>query len=214
MRADEREAGRPLSAAEQRRLTRFQETAAMLSEQGYRRTDLTIGIVKVNIFTLLAGLPIFAIGVVLFLLKNPARKMTLGSPWSGVLFLVCMLVLIVVHEGLHGIAWGLFAEHHRQDIEFGFMKEYLTPYCTCLVPLTKGSYVFGALMPLLVLGVIPTILAVFTGSFFLLVVGLTMVLGAGGDIMIVLRILRHRSTASEALYYDHPTQAGVVVFER
>ena len=32
-------------------------------------------------------------------------------------------------------------------------------------------------------------------------------------ILIVLQILRFRSDAGEVLYYDHPTKAGLVVFE-
>jgi hypothetical protein len=41
-----------------------------------------------------------------------------------------------------------------------------------------------------------------------------MVLSAGGDILIVLKLLLWKSTAAEKRFVDHPTQAGLVVFER
>ena len=43
-----------------------------------------------------------------------------------------------------------------------------------------------------------------------------MILSAGGDIMIVMKVLAYKSQSSseEILIYDHPTQAGSVVFER
>ena len=43
---------------------------------------------------------------------------------------------------------------------------------------------------------------------------MVMILGAAGDILIVIELLRYRSNAAEKLIYDHPTQAGCVVFER
>lgn len=94
------------------------------------------------------------------------------------------------------------------------MKQYLTPYCTCLVPLSKGTYIFGALMPLVILGIVPMIAGVVTGDWSVELMGIIMADSAAGDIMIVRDILRYRSTAEEVVYIDHPTQAGGVIFER
>jgi hypothetical protein len=80
--------------------------------------------------------------------------------------------------------------------------------------LKKGPYILGALMPLIVLGILPTAAAIFTGSLLWLNVGLIMIVSAGGDILIVLQILRYHTNASEIRYYDHPTQAGGVIFEK
>ena len=49
---------------------------------------------------------------------------------------------------------------------------------------------------------------------FLLWIGIVMVMSAGGDVMIVLEILKNKSRAEDVLYMDHPTQAGGVLFER
>lgn len=130
-----------------------------------------------------------------------------------VLFYVLLVVLICVHELIHGITWAIFAPSHWKTVEFGFIKEYLTPYCTCGEPLKKWQYIIGALMPTILLGILPASVAVFTGSWLLLILGIALIFGGGGDLTIVLELLRHRSTAREVLYIDHPYAAGVVAFE-
>ncbi|MBO4330619.1 MAG: hypothetical protein J5827_00930, partial [Oscillospiraceae bacterium] len=60
------EKNRELSPAEKLRLERFEATAAELAEQGYRMTELTVGIVKANVYALLAAIPVVMIGMLLF----------------------------------------------------------------------------------------------------------------------------------------------------
>ena len=211
--SDNKEKARELTPAEQRRLAAFEELAAEMMRQGYRRTELTISIVKANVFAVVLLIPLFVIGYGLFLLKNNGIGEAFGSG-RMVLFLPVLLVLIVVHELIHGASWAIFSEHHFKDIDFGFMKQYLTPYCTCSVPLTKGQYIFGALMPGVLLGVVPMIAGILTGSHLLLLLGIIMTDSAAGDIQIVWNILRYRSTAENIVYIDHPTQGGGVIFEK
>ena len=49
----------------------FEATCERLLHEGYKKTDLTIGIVKANIIVLLLAVPVIAIGVLLFAWKNP-----------------------------------------------------------------------------------------------------------------------------------------------
>lgn len=206
---------RKLSAKEQRRQAVFDETCERLVQEGYRKNDLTIGIVKANLFVLLLAIPVIAIGVLLFARRNPIALLTPTSLGS-LLFIVLLIVLIVVHELVHGLTWSCFAEHHFKDIEFGFMKELLTPYCTCTTPLQKSHYILGALMPCIVLGIIPTAIGILIGSYLLFWIGMVMILAAGGDLMIVCKVLafKKQDESKEVLIYDHPTQAGSVIFEK
>jgi hypothetical protein len=209
------EKNRKLSAKEQRRLEVFEKTCEALVGQGYKRNDLTISIVKANLFVMLLAIPVIAIGVLLFIWKNPIALLRPTSTGS-LLFIILFLVLIVAHELIHGLTWSVFAEHHFKDIDFGFMKEYLTPYCTCATPLTKRHYIWGALMPCIVLGIIPAVLGILLGSGLLFWIGIFMTLSAGGDIMIVWKVMRYKKQegSEEILIYDHPTQAGSVIFEK
>ena len=213
MAAGKEEKGRKLTPAEQKRLAHFEEISQKYEQQGYKKTDLTVSIVKANVFALILGVPVLVFGFLLFLHINGLMRVSFGLP--GTLgFVAALIVLTVIHELVHGATWGLLSGNHFRDIEFGFIKESLTPYCTCTRPLSKGKYILGALMPLIVCGIIPAAVALGADLFVLYALGLIMILGASGDIMIVFMILTHKTRAKDVLFMDHPTQAGGVVFER
>jgi hypothetical protein len=71
-------------------------------------------------------------------------------------------------------------------------------------------------MPCIVLGILPTALGILLGSHLLFWIGMVMILSAGGDVMIVVKVLAHRrgDGSNEVLVYDHPTQAGSMIFEK
>ena len=210
---DVKEANRKLSPAEERRLRAFELLSETMIGQGYRRMELTVSIVKANIFAMVLLIPLLIVGIGLFLLKNHQFGGSFG-PTTPILFLAILFALIVIHELIHGLSWAIFAEQHWKNNEFGFMKQYLTPYCTCGVPLSRGQYIFGALMPLVLLGIIPMILGILAASMPVLLMGIVMADSAAGDILIVWKILRYKSGCSSIVYIDHPTQAGGVIFEK
>ena len=211
---DKKEQARTLSSAEEKRLAGFEATAAELADRGYRRTDLTVGIVKANLFAVLLTVPVFVAGLWLFFSVNDIETVQFFSGNTLLVFLGGAALLTVVHELVHGLVWSFFTPRHFKDVEFGVMMQYVTPYCACTAPLKKGPYIAGALAPLFAVGVLPAAVAILTGSFPLLMLGLVMILAAAGDMMIVKNILTHKSGARETLYMDHPTQAGGVIFER
>ena len=207
-----------LTPAEQKRLEKFEEIRSDLESRGYKCTELIIGLVWANAFSFILFVPVAIISMVLYLMFNSTDgivdSLLAMSPLTYLLFVVILLALVVVHELIHGATWAIFAEHHFKDIEFGFIKKYLTPYCTCKVALAKGAYILGALMPLIILGIIPVAIAIAAGSLFWLWMGIIMITSASGDILIVHKIVTYKTEAGEILYYDHPTNAGGVIFEK
>lgn len=204
---------RKLTKAEQRRKARLEQLEAELYAQGYQKHDLTIELVYANVMALVLGLPIVAVLGVAFFVRNAAGEIVM-STGNMLIWLLVLVILVVVHELIHGITWAIFAPHHWKAVEFGFIVEYLTPYCTCGEPLARYQYVLGALMPTLLLGVVPAVFAVFSGNLDWLLMGCVMVFGGGGDMTIVLKLLRHRSSGTDTVYIDHPYAAGVIAFER
>lgn len=212
-RAKQAEERRPLTPAEQKRKEAFEAACARLEAAGYQRHDLTVGLVFANVMALVLGLPLIALCGVIFLAANPAPALSFGI--GGVVcFLAACLFLIAVHELIHGITWAIFAKAHWRAISFGFIARYLTPYCTCREPLTRGAYALGGLMPALVLGVLPCLAAAAAGSEWLFLLGAVMLLAAGGDLTILLRLAAFRTGGREALFLDHPYQGGLVVLTR
>ncbi len=204
---------RKLTEKEQIRLERFNEVAASMEEQGYRKTLLTVSILWANVFAIFLLLAVAVIGIVLFVLKYDDLFGRL-SILESVILIIIFLALIVIHELIHGIGWSLSTKNGFKDIEFGVMLDSLTPYCTCSQPLSKGQYILGAMLPLITLGILPMIAGILIGSFYTMMMGVIMTASAAGDILIVLKILRYKSRAKDIVYMDHPTEAGGVIFER
>lgn len=208
MKKDEK---RVLSEEEQKRLTRFEQTAQELTKQGYTRHDLTIGMGKASWIAIFLLIPLFIAGYGLYYLVHHKIEMT---GFNGAAFLIVFLLLTVVHELIHGISWSIFTPNHFKDIAFGIMMPYLSPYCTCMAPLTKPRHIFGTVMPLILLGIVPTVIGIAAGIPMALLMGLLMIDIATGDILIIRKILAYKTSAADVVYMDHPTDAGGVIFER
>lgn len=204
---------RKLSKAEEKRKTLYEEKKKELLAQGYEEKDLTIGIVYANIMAIVLGLPIIILLLILFIYKNQNGVYTF-SFYGPVAFLVIFVVLVVAHELIHGLFWAIYAKNHLKSIEFGFIVSSLTPYCCCKEMLKKYQYIIGGIMPTVILGILPAVISIFTGSIFWFIMGELMILAGGGDMTILLKLLRYKSNKKEILYMDHPYECGLVVFER
>jgi len=101
-----------------------------------------------------------------------------------------------------------------KSVELGFMKESMTPYCSCTHPLSKGAYLLGSFMPCLVLGIIPCIYSVITGSHLAFLIGQMMIIGAGGDLTIIIKLLGYKPNSSDFVIIDHPTECGLIVLDK
>ena len=80
--------------------------------------------------------------------------------------------------------------------------------------LTKSQYIVGGIITTVLLGIVPAVISIFTGSLFWFIMGELMILAGGGDLTILLKLLRYKSKKEEILYMDHPYECGLVVFER
>ena len=207
---------RKLTKSELLRKEAFEKKKAELEAQGYRSEDLTIGLVYANVMAILLGLPLILVlgaGFALRLFYAPTSG-GMSGPHGFLLFCVVFIILIFVHELIHGIFWSVSAKNRWKSISFGFIAKYMTPYCTCSEPLGKKQYIFGAVMPTVILGILPALAAIAAGSVFLFVIGAVMIFAGGGDLTIILKLLRHKNGGKDTIYIDHPYQAGLIAFSR
>lgn len=203
---------RKLTAAEQRRKERFEAQKEQLEQQGYAARELTIGVVAANFWALLVMLPFIALYAAWYLWVNPTPGGEVSLP-AVLGLLAAAFVLIVLHELIHGLVWGIFAPGGFRSIEFGVVWAALAPYCTCCEPMKKWQYSLGSAMPTLVLGFGLGIVSIYQGRRMPFLLSLLMLLGGGGDFCILLKLLLHRPKG-EAIYCDHPYELGLVAFER
>lgn len=203
-------AARELTEREKKRQAFIEKTVREKEAEGYKRADLTTSAKKANVMAIMLGM-IICVPVWI------AHQFIYGYHYDAlgmILAIVIMLVLIVVHEMIHGAVWGLFARNHYKSIEFGIIAKEFMPYCTCLEPLTKAQYILGSVMPCVVLGIIPMIVSFINGSTTLLLIGGTMTLAAGGDLTVIMNLLKYKTAKKDFICLDHPTEIGLIVFEK
>lgn len=202
---------RKLTKAEERRKEALEKLSEQMQAQGYKAVELKIGVLEANMLALVIAAPFMLTAIIPYVLLhgNP-----LAQDYNQGLFIVSMLVGIVVHELIHGLTWSFFAKEGWKAIEFGVIWQYLTPYCTCSTPMKKRPMILAAIMPTIVLGFLPAVLGIILGQALPLLLGVVMIAGGGGDMMIILNILKYRTEAKEVLFLDHPYEVGTFVFEK
>lgn len=207
---------RKLTEKELKRMAIIEKITEEKESFGYKRVDLTVDIGKANLMAFAFGFPICLPFLIIYIIVNMHHfKFFNYTGFIGFfIWLVLLVAFTVVHELIHGLVWGICAPNHFKSIDFGFIKEMLTPYCTCIEPLTKGQYILGSIMPGLVLGIIPMIIAIFNGSFLCMLMGMVMVFAAGGDLTIIMKVLTYKTDKKDIIYIDHPTECGLYVFEK
>jgi hypothetical protein len=184
-----------------------ESTAAMV------RRDATMSMAKANLFTLLIGLPlviaaVFAYGMIW---GGGSFRSGFGEIFSRPLtFVLIMVVGIVVHELIHGLAWALAARKPWRAFRFGFQLKTLTPYAHCTEPMPAWAYRIGVVMPGLLMGLLPLGAGLLREVGWLFVFGLLFTLAAGGDALILWLL---RGVPATTLVEDHPSEAGCVVLE-
>ena len=200
-----------LSDAEIRRTEHFASLRDDLEREGWHATELVLPMERVAKQGMAMGAAVCAPFTVIWLalwgLQAP-------SPWQVLVCCVAYLALIPTHEAIHGLMWAACNPLHFRAIEFGFTRESFTPYCTCVEPLKRTSYIAGSLAPLVALGLIPAIAGIALGAGVVFALALLMILGASGDILVASELLRHRRTGGKLICVDHPSECGLVVFER
>ena len=181
--------------------------------EGYEPELRTIGMLAANLWGVL--LMVVAIGVGWFALKgfHPSYSFDMDDPMlmakNCMWFWILMLLGLVVHELVHGFTWLLLLHKGFSHLSFGLMAGGV--YCHIDVPMAKKPYIISALMPLLLVGLVPWVAGIVTGSLLWMLVGGIFIGAATGDLMIVKAI--HNEPA-DTLIYDHPSLPGCYVYHR
>lgn len=171
----------------------------------------TMSALNANIIAFAMLLPIAIIGIAPFVLIWGWHLFFEGFTFlrSHQMLLLLILILgIVLHEGLHGLTWGVFAKKGLKSIRFGIKWTYLTPYCHCNEPLKRNHYLLGGIMPGLVLGLFPVIVALIFGYGWVLLLGIFFIGAAGGDIMVLFKLIK---VDKRHFIQDHPNEIGFLV---
>ena len=213
---------RKLTEKEKKRLEIIMEKREKLEKDGYICQEKIFSALYMNVMGALVMLPYVILMIVIF----GALNFQAGGSWQNLrmrnyfpsygLFLISMLaalvILVVLHELIHGICFSCFVPGGWKSIDFGFNATAIAPYCTCLEPLSKKAYITSALMPTIFLGFLPCLTASFLGNSFILLLGLFMIFGGAGDFLMIYNLIKIKTKDRDVLFIDHPTEIGSLIF--
>ncbi len=184
----------------------FNKTKIEYEKQGYQATEMIISVLKANLMTFATAGPIAIMFWIVYSVLIPYKEMEY-SLVNSIILIVLIISSMFVHELLHGIGWGIFCKN-KKSISFGVLWKQMTPYCACSEPLDCSKYLFGCLLPVLVLGVGLFLVSLTIESKLILYISVLNVLFAGGDTTISLMLFKYR----KSIIVDHPTKIGFVAF--
>jgi len=184
----------------------------------YQKEKLTINLYWANIFSFLILVPIALIfGLPYYLLWIDDID-TFFSLWKGEIsfigllgFFLVTIFGVIIHELIHGVTWAIYTDNGFKSIKFGVLWKMLTPYCHCKEPLRVKHYVMGAIAPAIILGFIPSVIAIIIGNFGVLIFGLGFTVVAAGDFLII-NLLRKEN--KDDFVEDHPSEAGCYIYRK
>jgi hypothetical protein len=176
----------------------------------FRRVDRSVSLLRANFLMVYFAFPsvILLGGVFVFFWGGTPLLSVLTGGYM--ISLIVLLLGILTHEAIHGLTWKFATGKPFGVITFGFDWKTITPYAHCREPMAVNHYRLGAVMPLILLGIVPSLFAIAGGQGGLMAFGLFFTFAAGGD-MLILWLLR--DVAPPALVEDHPSQAGCYVLE-
>jgi hypothetical protein len=161
--------------------------------------------------------PAFVLSFLLLIVPAIPYLLIWGFPesWAfgiGEILLVFLglAVLVVAHEATHAIGWIVFGGVPVSGISFGVDKKTLSPYAHANVPMQANGYRIGAVLPLIVTGILPTIIGTIIGHGWGTFLGVFMIMGAVGDLLVLWAI---RTLPADARVLDHPHNAGCYVLD-
>lgn len=186
--------------------------------KNYIKEPRMIDVKKMSKLSFFFALITMALFVFIFFYSN--KNFTLNTffatTWLGIVWQFAKLLLwvaigICLHELVHGIFFALYAKNGFKSIKFGVLTQPVFAfYCHCSEPLKVAQYMVAAIMPLIVTGILPAIIAVLNGDLILLMAAYILTVGAIGDLMMI-QILMKESKDSYVL--DHPTDIGFYILK-
>ncbi|MBQ7105496.1 MAG: DUF3267 domain-containing protein [Bacilli bacterium] len=107
----------------------------------------------------------------------------------NVFSLIFIIIILFIHEILHGIGFFILGKVKRKSIVFGAELEKGIFYCMCKEPVSKVNILVALSFPLFFIGILTYIIGIFLGSDLLILLSIFNISGSIGDILMLIDIL-------------------------
>ena len=119
----------------------------VLHKVGELKTNLlVISGVSVLIY---AGMLIFLMSILFFF---ESKKIQVQWEDENLKMILTCLIIIVIHELSHFVAYHKLGKIDRDNIYFGFYIRWLVPFCACKIPVSVGCQRKALITPLITTG--------------------------------------------------------------
>jgi pimeloyl-ACP methyl ester carboxylesterase len=129
--------------------------------------------------------------------------------WALFGLLAVLAAGLFVHEAVHLLGYRLFGGVPLRALSLHFGGVPLAPQVRCPVTIPAGAYRRMLLLPALVLGILPAVVAIAGGWWFLLIWSMWLLVAAGGDVACLWAM---RGAPAGAPVRAHPTRLGCLQF--
>ncbi len=129
------------------------------------------------------------------------KNFNIAVHWYDFLIVLGLyIVLIALHEGLHALGM-LMVGIPPKNIKFGMIPKQGMLYCTCDVPMTADKYMLVLMLPILVTGILPWIIATIYLNIVYVALFAGLIVGGAGDVYMIAKLSKY---PSKQLISDHP----------
>lgn len=170
-----------------------------------REVDLSVPILRLPLWVWILSVVLFVLPLVIFWQFHPL----VWGDMFNLQTIFWIIVLVIVHEGVHAIAWKVTSGLAWSQFKFGIDAKSLSPYCHATAPMDIQAYRIGGGAPLVVVGVVPFIYALAVGRALWAFLSAVLISAAVGDIYVLWSL---RQVPAGSLCADHPSQAGCIVY--
>ncbi|MDR2292830.1 MAG: DUF3267 domain-containing protein [Prevotellaceae bacterium] len=184
-----------------------------MSEPKYTK-EYSIKLKVIYSYMLLLYIPA---AVITILFKNIWRINTLSlnilSLNERILFLLLIIVGVIIHELIHGIFAAIFSSNRFKNIKFGFSIRSFVAYCNINEIMKVKYFKVIAIMPFIILGILPIIISLFFGCKTLFDFGILLSIGSIGDLIMFNWLCKEKNNywVKES---DNAKKLEIVVFEK
>ncbi len=129
---------------------------------------------------------------------------------GALLHIILFVIGVILHEAIHGLTASLFVKNGWQAVSFGFKREYLMPYCHIKEPVKVKHFILVGIMPAIILGIFPVLIATFNGNGILWIYGFVFTVSSNGDFIAIQLLMQYDKNA---MVSDHPDQFGFTILD-
>lgn len=173
------------------------------------KEEITVTLLQANLYSLPIIILLMGIMITSYLLLWSKEAFLEGFRGFRYFYTYLMLILgFFLHEVIHLLAYRFLGKVPGNKIHIGFQFKSLTPYAHCNQPISLTAYRWSALLPGILMGLLPGMFFLINGNAYLFLLAAIFTIAAGGDFLLVWLL---RNIPATALVLDHPEKAGCII---